>query len=107
MRYDWITPLNVVRVAKALLDLDVQAIQETYQPDLQSWVFSLQNALLQYVHHEQTRLQPQSFSRSPIELVEYHLKSLLQQTQAFIPLLTPQARSALEQQFSESQSTVT
>lgn len=87
MDLQWITLDNVVAAAHYLLKLEKQAICESYRADKNSWVFSLREELQQFLHHQKATEQKTAASWPNLDLIQYHLQSLVGRTKAFVQLL--------------------
>ena len=97
MKKIFIHCLNVTKIAKALLQLDLSHWQEKYHLDAQAFIAQLQHALEQYLYppHDQGALK---YWQS-IDNIERSLKNLMQNVESFMNLLTSEAQQYIEQQF--------
>jgi hypothetical protein len=96
MTLQWITPENVVAAAHYLLKLEKKAICESYQADKNSWVFSLHEELQQVLHHQKATEQKTAASWPNLDLIQYHLQSLIGRTKAFFLLLIEPEKTKLK-----------
>lgn len=97
MALTWITPINVTKIAMALLPLGSEHSQEKYQPDAVGFLDQLYHALNDYRYPESPQQGIQS--THSIDRIEAALIRLLAEANTFIHLLTPHAQKALEEQF--------
>jgi hypothetical protein len=100
MKRGWIHPMNVIKIAQALLQLDLSALQEKYKLDAQYFFYPLQKSFQYYVNPPTNEQEIKNWNR--IDNIEYALKNLLIHVNTFINLLTPEVQQQLEQQFNSS-----
>jgi hypothetical protein len=93
MRYAWLQPTNVVKVAQQLLQMDKGAFEQAYQQEVTSQLIHLEQALYQYLFPEQREYL---YKRSPIEEIEQHLQKLMRCTQHLLSILTPEKKTQLQ-----------
>jgi hypothetical protein len=91
MAVNWITPENVITIASYLINIDELSIRKEYQFELDTWVFNLREALSQYLQCDNAAKS----CLSNIESMEYHLRTLLEYTKAFVSLFTREAKDQL------------
>lgn len=84
-----ITPQNVIRVAKLLLEFNETA----YRQDQQETAKQLQANLAESLHHYLTH---PILPKQQIEGLEIELKGMIRLTQQLIPYLTKEAKIALK-----------
>ena len=94
----WVNPTNVIKVAHALLQLDMTHFQEKYHLDLQFFVAQLQQSLEQFKNPPRDEYGIKKWNS--IEHIEYTLKHLLAHANTFIHLLTQKTQQQLALQFS-------
>jgi hypothetical protein len=94
MTLAWISPTNVTRVARALLQLDRIHVQEKYHLDTACFADQLRHALEQYQTPSEAALK----TGGTIDVIEAALIRLLAEVKLFVSLLTPKVQQQLAQQ---------
>jgi hypothetical protein len=64
MRYAWLQPTNVVRIAQQLLQMDKAAFEKDYQREVASQLIQLEEVLCQYLFPEERKHR---YKYSPID----------------------------------------
>lgn len=97
MKFVWLTPSNVTKVANALLQIDSIHLQKQYHQEASYFTRQLQGALAQY----QTPPSCEAAFKSwrTVESIETALIQLLNAVRVFLILLTPEVQQQLAQQF--------
>jgi hypothetical protein len=92
MRYAWLQPTNVVKIAQQLLRMEKEVFEEAYQQEVSSELIRLEELLSQYLFPPQRGYD----KRSPTEEVEQHLHRLMRCTQHVLSRLTPAKGAKLQ-----------
>jgi hypothetical protein len=99
MRYAWLQPTNVVKIARGLLQLDKIAFSKKHQDQAMSQMINLEEILYHYIWPKNELLG--LGKRSRIEDLERIMHQLMQHTHHLLSLLTPKMRTKLQQSLKE------
>lgn len=100
MKKKFVNATNVTKIALSLLELERHHLQEKYHLDAESFAHQLQKAMVDYKNPPENEKERKHWNT--IDNIERSLKYLINQVNSFIPLLTPETRQKLENQFHPS-----
>lgn len=87
-----VNPINAVKIAQFILDLDYTAIHERYYLDRETFIHWLKESLEHYLHPNTGKA-----GHKQIELLEHYLMTLLKAIKTILPCLTQEAQTQVRQ----------